>query len=200
MKIDKLTQSKNVPDRWYVDVAGETLRVDTGAVAELSLFTGRELNDSELDLLRRRAALTGARERALRLLESRQLSRRELIRKLTEKGETPEAAEAAADLMERIGALNDREYAGAVGRMCARKGFGPSRLREELYKRGVPKEYWEEAAAELPEDNSETIDSVIQKRLRDPGDEKEVRRVIAYLQRRGFAWSEIKEGIDKMSN
>ncbi|MBR4077333.1 MAG: hypothetical protein IKK17_01875, partial [Oscillospiraceae bacterium] len=51
-----------------------------------------------------------AKKRALRLLERRDYSRKELILKLTEKGEPLEDAEAVADRMIELGVISDERY------------------------------------------------------------------------------------------
>ena len=56
-----------------------------------------------------------------------------------------EAAEAAADWLEGLGYLDDGQYARAVAEHCAAKGYGPGRIREELYRRGVPRDCWDGA-------------------------------------------------------
>ena len=120
------------------------------------------------------------------------MSRRGLERKLTEKGASPEEAAEAAEWLAGIGALNDREYAAALARHCAGKGYGPARIRAKLYEKGVPKELWEGAMADLPEDHAQ-IDAFLQRKLLGQRpDEREKRRLTASLLRRGFQWDAIR--------
>ena len=65
-----------------------------------------------------------AKKRALRLLERRDYSRKELILKLTEKGEPLEDAEAVADRMMELGVINDERYSRMLVRHYASKGYG----------------------------------------------------------------------------
>ncbi|MEI3363140.1 MAG: RecX family transcriptional regulator [Oscillospiraceae bacterium] len=71
--------------------------------------------------------------------------RRDLERKLREKGASEAEAHYAAEWMEAIGAINDADYAAALVRHCGEKGYGPARVREKLHEKGVPRELWEEA-------------------------------------------------------
>lgn len=198
MKLLKLARSQKSPDRWYAELeSGESLKIDTGAVAELSLFSGRELTDAEEKRLRELSSGFSAKELSLRLLGARQMSRRELETKLREKGASDGDIASAADLMEKIGALNDGEYACAIVRHYSKKGYGKSRITQELFRRGVPKELWEEALSELPEDTG-AIDCLIARRLRGDapeGDEK--KKLCDMLLRRGFSWTEIKEALNR---
>lgn len=202
MKLAKLTKSARSAERYCAELdSGERLAIDLNAVAGLALYDGRELTEEELAALREYSKRFGAKERALGMLEKRQMSRRELIKKLIEKGEDEKSAEYAADLMERIGAVNDREYAGAVARHYTRLGYGAGRVRQELMRRGVDRELWAEAIEEAPE-NTEKLDAVLERKLRnaDLSDRKEVKKATDMLLRRGFSWSEIKEALGRYTD
>ena len=140
-----------------------------------------------------------ARNRALRLLDKRDYSRKMLLDKLTEKGISPADAEEAADWLCSVGLVDDRRYAGLVVRHYAAKGYGERRVRDELYRRGVPKELWDEALAEMPEQD-DTLDRLIRSKLggKEPSKEN-LGRVSAALQRRGYGWQEIREAIERLN-
>ena len=143
--------------------------------------------------------LERAKARALRLLERRDYSKAELAAKLAEKGEKPEAAEQAAERMAELGFVNDENYAGMVVRHYAAKGCGRQRIREELRRRRVPRELWDAALEELP-DQTETLYRLLETRLRGKAPEgDELRRACAYLVRRGFAWDEVREAAARLS-
>ena len=121
------------------------------------------------------------------------MSRRDLERKLQEKGASPAEARYASEWLEAIGALNDAEYAAALARHYSAKGYGPARIKEKLYEKGIPKDLWEDALTDLPE-NASQIDAYISKKLRGTlPDEKEKRRISNALLRRGYGWGDIKE-------
>ena len=116
----------------------------------------------------------------------------DLERKLQEKGASETEARYAAEWLEAIGALNDAEYAAALVRHYSRLGYGPARVREKLYEKGVPRELWEDALEELPEDGGQ-VDGFLRSKLRGrTPDEKEKRRLTNALLRRGFPWGEVK--------
>lgn len=198
--VTKLTESKNVKDRWYADLdTGESLKLSLALIADFSVYTGRRFEEEELEALRAAASKMNAKARALRMLGARAMSRKELTDKLLEKGETPEDAAEAADYLEAVGYLNDAQYAASLVRHYAQRGYGPGRVRQELYRRGVPRELWEEALGELPED-TDTLDALIERRLRGrEADPKELKRLTDMLLRRGFSWSEIKAALGRLS-
>ena len=120
------------------------------------------------------------------------LSRRDLEKKLQEKGASETEARYAGEWLEAIGALDDGAYAAALVRHCGDMGYGPRRAREKLREKGVPQELWDEALDELPPDG-EQIDRFLQSKLhgRSPED-KEKKRLTDALLRRGFSWGEVK--------
>ena len=143
--------------------------------------------------------LERAKARALKLLERRDYGEAELAAKLVEKGEEPEAAEQAAQRMVELGFVNDENYAGMVVRHYAAKGCGRQRIREELRRRRVPRELWDAALEELP-DQTETLYRLLETRLRGKAPEgDELRRACAYLVRRGFSWEEVREAAARLS-
>ena len=73
------------------------------------------------------------------------MSRRELERKLESWEAAPEEAAAICGRLEELGFLNDASYAEQVVRHYSAKGYGLRKLRDELYRRGVPRELWDEA-------------------------------------------------------
>ena len=173
---------------------GSEIKATLGVVAELRLYAGRRLTEAELQTLRASAALALCKNRGLELLSYRPMSAKELRDKLTEKGEEPAAAEAAVTWLCQQGFLDDARYAGMVVRHYAGKGYGAGRIRQELQRRGVPRELWDEALTELPE-SDDKLDRFIASRLKDPSNRAQVQKVSAALYRRGFSWEEIRAAL-----
>lgn len=137
-------------------------------------------------------------EKAVSLLNYRAHSRKELADKLKQKTGCGEAElNNVLDRLEELGFLNDRTYAASVVRSCSRKGYGAQRARSELSRRGIPKELWEEAMAEMPETDA-ALERLIRSKLRDPSDRDEVRKVTSAMVRRGFSWDEIRRAIENV--
>ena len=137
-------------------------------------------------------------EKAVSLLNYRAHSRKELADKLKQKTGCGDAAlNEVLDRLEELGFLNDRSYAAAVVRSCARKGYGAQRALTELSRRGIPKELREEALAEMPEDGG-ALERLIRTKLKDPSDRDEVRKVTVAMVRRGFSWDEIRQALQNV--
>ena len=175
---------------------GGEIRTTLGVVTELRLFAGRELDSEALNLLQRQSGRALAREKALQLVSQRQMSRRELSKKLREKGFDPETADYCVDWVTERGLLNEESYAAAIVRHYAAKGYGESRIRQELQRRGLSRELWEDALAAMPEDTSK-LDRLIAQRLHDPDNRDEVRKLTVALFRRGFGMEEIRSALKR---
>ena len=194
MRIEEIKPSQRKKGRVLVVLSdGEILRLTEERAASLSV--GMELDEGELEALRRAASAARVKSDAVRMIGRRALSRKELERKLTQKGGGREEIQSAADWLEDIGALDDENYAGIIARHYGQRGYGPGRVRQELQRRGVPKEYWDAALEELPP-SADMMEAYIRQKCRgdltDPG---EIRRLRDGLLRRGFSWSEVREGL-----
>jgi len=136
-----------------------------------------------------------ARKKAMRIINARAVSKGEMIDKLTQKGIEPEDAESAADWLEEMGAIDDRLYAASVVEYYGAKGYGTMRIKNELYRRKIDTELWEDALLYVP-DAGDAIDRFVAAKLRGKTpDSRELRRVSDALSRRGFSWDEINDGL-----
>ena len=94
--------------------------------------------------------------------------------------------------METLGAVDDEGYAGVIVRHYGAMGYGPGRVKQELHRRGVPRELWDEALAQLPP-AADAVRKVVAARLRGrPMTQEDSRKLAAALQRRGFSWNDIR--------
>ena len=190
---------QTAPERVSITLSnGEEIASTLGVVADLRLCRGQELDDEKLEEIRNASALALLKGKALEILSRRPLSAKELNDKLVQKGADPKSASACVRWLLDQRLLDDESYAAAVARHYAARGYGPGRIRQELSRRGVPRDYWDEALGQRP-DNTEKIDKLIAARLHDPDDRDEVRKVTAVLFRRGFGWDEIRAALARFS-
>ncbi|MBR1456083.1 MAG: regulatory protein RecX [Oscillospiraceae bacterium] len=183
------------PGRLRVVLEDESeIATTLGVVTDQRLYAGRELDEGALALLRRDSARALGRERALELVSRRAFSRKELRDKLLQKGESEDTAEYSVQWLEDNGFLNDESYAAAIARHYAAKGYGPGRVRAELGRRGVPRDFWDEALLAMPEPDDK-LDRFLAARLRDPDDREQVRKLSNALYRRGYSWEEIRSAL-----
>ena len=204
MRLSKLEPSQRVRGRWLAVLDnGELLRLGEGEVVSFGLYAGMEVDAALREALTAAARLGRVKEKALDLLSARPRSRKELMDKLTARPRdrdreplaTEEEAQAAAAWLEELGYLDDRAYARSLAEHCSAKGYGPAKLRDELYRRGVPRDCWEEALA-AAEDPAEGIDRFLRHKLKgEAGDPRALKRAADALARRGYRWPDIKDGL-----
>ena len=173
---------------------GEEIKTTLGVVTDLRLFSGRDLDEAALEDLRLASRRALARDRALAIVSQRQMSRKELGAKLRDKGVDDETAAWCVDWIVEHGFIDEESYAAAIARHYAAKGYGEGRVRQELMRRGIPRELFDDAFAAMPE-GDEKLDRFIAARLRDPDDRDEVRKLSAALYRRGYSGEEIREAL-----
>ena len=193
MRIERIEASRHKRGRVLVFLeGGALLKVTEQELLDFGLRKGDELDEETLERLKKASGVSDTKATAADLIGRKAMSRRDLERKLREKGANEAEARYAAEWLEAIGAIDDAAYAAMLVRHCASRGYGPARIREKLYEKGVPRELWEEALEELP-GNEEQIEKFLTAKLRgEYPDEKEKKRLIDALLRRGFPWGDIK--------
>lgn len=174
---------------------GTAVKTMLSVVADFSLAEGRELTDGEVEKVLSASSLGRAKDRAMYIIGARPMSERELYDRLVEKGETEQNAAECVAWLVRLHLLDDGEYASMLVRHYAAKGYGPRRVRDELYRRKVPKELWDDALAELPEQDGD-VDRFLRSKLRGAKpDRAELKKATDALLRRGFSWEDIRAAV-----
>lgn len=197
-RITKLVSSNKVKNRVYVDLdTGESFSITLNQVVELGLYSGQVLDEEAFMTLQGKAELARAKARALRALESRPLSSQQLTDRLKRKGTDEAAAEETVSWLENLGVVNDQELAGQIVRHYAVKGYGPAKIRDELYRRGIPRDYWEEALEQLPDQDDELYHQLCAQMSRRKADCRQKEKTIQALLRRGFSSEAIRRAMNQ---
>lgn len=193
MTIERIEASRHKKGRVLVFLEdGACLRITEQELLDFGLRSGDELDDKTLQKLKEAAGVSNVKATAADLVGKRAMSRRDLERKLQDRGASETEARYAAEWMEAIGAINDADYAAVLARHCADLGYGPQRVREKLYEKGVPRELWDNALDALP-DSAGQIDAFLERKLRGRvPDQREKKRLCDALLRRGFSWGDIR--------
>ena len=193
MTIERIEASRHKKGRVLVFLEdGACLKITEQEALDFGLRTGDDLDGRRLEQLKKAASVSNVKATAADLIGKRAMSRRDLERKLQEKGASQAEARYAAEWLEAIGAINDADYAAILVRHCAGLGYGPARIREKLREKGVPRELWDEALAQLPP-AADAVRKVVAARLRGrPMTQEDSRKLAAALQRRGFSWNDIR--------
>lgn len=199
MKVESL---KTAPDRagryWVTFDDGSKMGLYRQTVEDFALYSGKELDEQEAEALRIAAGQMSAKMRAVRIVSAASVSRRDLEARLVRKGEDPQQAKEAVAWMEDLHLVDDRATAEQVVSSCISKGYGLMRAKQALYEKRIPKEYWDEALADYP-DQTEKITAFLKSRLDADSDEKQVRRAVDALIRRGHSYGAIRRALDALS-
>ncbi len=199
MKVESL---KTAPDRagryWVTFDDGSRMGLYRQTVEDFALYSGKELDEQEAEALRTAAGQMSAKMRAVRIVSAASVSRRDLEARLVRKGEDPKQAKEAVAWMEDLHLVDDRATAEQVVSSCISKGYGLMRAKQALYEKRIPKEYWDEALADYP-DQTEKITAFLKSRLDADSDEKQVRRAVDALIRRGHSYGAIRRALDALS-
>jgi len=100
--------------------------------------------------------------------------------------------------MEDLHLVDDRSTAEQIVHSCISKGYGLQRAKQALYEKRIPKEYWAAALEDYP-DQLDRIESFLRSRLDDDSDDREVKKAVDALIRRGHSYSGIREALKNIS-
>lgn len=199
MRIDLLKTSPDRAGRYWVTFSdGSKLGLYRQTVEDFGLYTGLELSEEQFESLQKAAGQMSAKMRAVRIVSASSVSKKDLEHRLVQKGENPEQAREAVQWMEDLHLVNDRNTAEQVVHSCISRGYGLQRAKQALYEKRIPKQYWEEALAEYP-DQYEKIEAFLRSRLDADSDQKQIRKAIDALIRRGHSYGTIRSVLNGLS-
>ena len=174
------------------------MRLYRQTVEDFGLYAGREMAEEELQSLKRAAGEMSAKMRAVRIVSASSVSKRDLEYRLIHKGEDPQQAKQAVDWMSELNLLDDAKTAEQIVQRCIHKGYGISRAKQALYEKRIPKEFWEDALADYP-DQMDSILEFLRSRLKPGYEERDLRRAIDALLRRGHSYQQIRRAMDQLA-
>ena len=94
--------------------------------------------------------------------------------------------------------MDDRNTAEQVVHSCISKGYGLARAKQALYEKRIPKEFWAEALGDYP-DQWEKIEAFLRSRLDADSDQKQIKKAIDALIRRGHSYGTIRQVLNDLS-
>ena len=199
MRIDHFASKPDRAGRYLIRFSdGSTMRLYRQTVEDFGLYAGLELSEDQMVALRANAGDVSAKMRAVRIVSASSVSRRDLEQRLVRKGESEAQAKAAVQWMEDLNLLDDRETARQIVSRCAAHGYGISRAKQMLYEKKIPKDLWEDALEDYP-DQMEHIVKFLQSKIVDPADQKQIKRAVDALLRRGHSYGQVRRALTEMS-
>ena len=195
MKLEKLEPLDSPNYLRLIFEDGKRLKAPAFKVVELGLTPGAEVTPEVFLALENAQSLASCKERAVRILTASGLSKQELQKRLVQKGESGEDAEAAVAWLEELHLIDDLETAKQLVRSACLRGYGAARAKSILYEKGIPKELWDEALAELSE-MDDAIDTFLRRKLDGRTlDAKQIKKTVDALLRRGHSYHDIQAGL-----
>lgn len=195
MKLEKLEPLDSPNYLRLIFEDGKRLKAPAFKVVELGLTPGVEVTPEVFLALENAQSLASCKERAVRILTASGLSKKELQKRLVQKGESGEDAEAAVAWLEELHLIDDLETAKQLVRSACLRGYGAARAKSILYEKGIPKELWDEALAELSE-MDDAIDTFLRRKLDGRTlDAKQIKKTVDALLRRGHSYHDIQAGL-----
>ena len=195
-RIDSVSQSPDRAGRYLVKFSdGSAMKLYRQTVEDFRMFPGMEIED--LGAVRESNSRYSAKMRAVRIVSASAVSKRDLENRLVRKGESQEQAKAAVQWLSDLNLVDDRQTARQIVDSCIRKGYGLQRAKQALYEKQIPKQLWEEALEDYP-DQTDRIADFLRTKLRDPDDPKQVRRAIDAALRRGHSYGDVKRALERI--
>lgn len=204
-RISSIEVQEKKANRRSIFVNGKfALGVHESVIADLGLYIGQRIGEEELQAIARAEMLTGAKEKALKLLEYRPRSRVELSRRLKRVGFAENIVGETLTRLEALGLIDDAQFSRSwVSHRLAGKAMGKARIKWELRQKGVPTEVAEEALSAVDADieYQAALEAARRRWQRDKGlDERTRRRRLAsFLRRQGFDWDAITKILNELS-
>ena len=199
MRIDYLKTAPDRSGRYTLRLEdGSTLRLYRQTIEDFGLYTGLELPQEQYQKLLAAASEMSAKMRAVRIVSASNVSQKDLETRLVRKGENPGHAREAVEWLKEMHLLDDSSTAETIVRSCIAKGYGKARAKQVLYEKRIPRELWEGALEDYP-DQSEEIADFLRAKLGTSQDPKARKRAIDALLRRGHSYGAIRQALNELS-
>ncbi|MBP3300736.1 MAG: RecX family transcriptional regulator [Clostridia bacterium] len=168
---------------------------------DFSIRPYAEYSEEEFEPIRARALLLDGIRKAVDILSRKDYSKKELLRKLKEKGIPEEAAIGAVCYMEQRGYQDDYRYAKRLAEL-GKQSYGRARVEQMLYHHGIERDTVREVLEEVfqnDEDEHEKIDRIFASAARgkDLTDPAARNKVYAKLVRLGYSSSAVSAAFSR---
>ena len=198
MRIESLADKPDRVGRYLVRLDnGASMRLYRQTVEDHGLFPGKELSEEELAALRLDAGQMSAKMRAVRIVSASSVSKDDLRMRLIRKGEDPRQAQEAVEWMSDLNLVDDRQTAEQIVNRCVSRGYGLAKAKQMLYEKRIPKQYWQEVLENYP-DMTEKILEFLRFRLSCDSDQRDIKRAMDALLRRGHSYAQIRNAMRQL--
>jgi regulatory protein len=187
--------------RYSIFLDGEfAFGIGRDLLLESGIAKGAHLDQEQLDAILARDAVDRAVSAAMRALDQRMQSSKELRTRLMRKGFEPAAIDAALVKLTEWGYLNDERFAELwIENRLAHRPRGKRMLEQELRQKGIDREIVQDTVASMEIDDRAAALELATKRLNSvrglPPDEQK-KKLTGILARRGFDYGVIRATLE----
>lgn len=197
MIVTRIQQQVKHPERYSVFIDG---KFEFGLVMTDILYfklkENEEISKETYDFIVSNLVYIKAQDTAINYIGYKARTAHEVTLKLIEKEYADQIIERVLEFLKKYDYVNDKKYCDAYIRESIRlKPKGRFLLRMELKQRGVDESIIEETLNGSDIDEFEGAERLLRKKIKNFSDldEKERRRGISFLQRKGYSYDVIKE-------
>ncbi len=183
-----------------VEIEGQlTFNLYKSELSRYGIVCGEELPEQVYSEIMDEVLLLRAKRYAMNLLVKMDRTEQEIREKLKKSGYPPEVSQKAIDYVKSFGYIDDERYAVYYFERY-KESLSVRQISWKLSQKGVDARLIERAMQQADTtDHEQVIRALVEKRLRNKEDvtEKDIRKLEAYLARRGFygeeIWNVLKE-------
>jgi regulatory protein len=199
--VTSIEAQKHAITRYSIFIDGEfAFGIGRDLLLESGVAKGEFLDQERLDAILARDAIDRAVSTAMRALEQRMQTGRELRTRLLRKGFDNETIDAALAKLSDVGYLNDERFAELwIENRLAHRPRGKRMLEQELRQKGIDRQIVDETVAGMDIDDRAAALELARKRLKSvqslPLDEQK-KKLTGILARRGFDYGVIRATLE----
>jgi regulatory protein len=199
--VTSIEAQKHATTRYSIFIDGEfAFGIGRDLLLESGVAKGEFLDQERLDSILARDAIDRAVSTAMRALDQRMQTGRELRTRLLRKGFDNETIDAALAKLSDVGYLNDERFAELwIENRLAHRPRGKRMLEQELRQKGIDRQIVDETVAGMDIDDRAAALELARKRLKSvqslPLDERK-KKMTGILARRGFDYGVIRATLE----
>lgn len=199
MKITSIKQYKGSTYEVELDEARK-IYLHADIIADFGMFSGMELDKTELRKIIYASNFRRAFQYALHLLDYRDYSYKEMFLKLEKTYKNENLCYAVMKKLVSVGVINDARYAEKLARkLVESRRYGLRRAKQEMFLKGIDSETADEALEVYEDAAEENLAYLLERKysrlLTDETDRKSIEKVKSALVRYGYGFGEINAAV-----
>lgn len=202
MKIEKFSKQKNSMYLLTLD-DGNKIKIHEDLILKYELLLSKQIDNNILEEIKKENQVYEIYEIALKYLNTRLRSRKELTNYLIKKGFSEEQVKSTIELLSRQGYLDDKTYAiSFIHDKILMSNYGPNKIKSELETAGIKTDIINENITCYTEElEKERIEKLINKQIKSNHNKGSIvlkRKIQGYLINLGYSSQLINQSLNGM--